>query len=337
MINRYNEFLLEKEFNQIVDEIFRLVESQGVWTSPNTIEWDMTKKEEPEENPDLIDRGLDKLSRGLERLKNFISKLDKTQLKKYYVNLVNRLKNLPERMRKFLITHYTSVFLTVASLSYLVGSGEEVLSKEPQQTKTEQINPKVKEEIIELHKGSSFEVAQSSVKELEAGYSNDREDTGNWVEVPGYGMRFIGTNHGISAPILQKHLGRIPKREDMQNLSYQTALKIYKKDYWDAQNLSLICDQSVANIIYDGCVNQGVDGVSEVIRNAAKEQGINLTGSTYSKSNIRRLNSLNQKELFQSIKKFRELRYKEAQTWNIHGEGWMNRLASIEYKNSVRA
>lgn len=326
MINKYQEFLLEKEFNSILDDIFRLVESEGVWTSPNTIEWDMSKKdEEPEEKTDLIDRGLDKL-------KNFISKLDRTQLKKYYSRLVNKLKNLPERMRKFLLAHYTSVFLAVVSFGFLIGNEDDNINDK---TKSEQsIDPKLKKEIIELHKGSSFQQAQSEVKEVEAGYSDDRNDTGNWVEVPGYGMRFVGTNHGISAPILQKYLGRIPKREDMENLTYKTALQIYKKDYWDAQNLSLLCDQSVANVIYDGCVNQGIDGMSQVIRDAAKDQGINLTGNVYSKSNLRRLNSLDQQELFNSIKKFREERYKQAPTWHIHGEGWMNRLASIEYQNS---
>jgi hypothetical protein len=38
MISKYNEFLLEKEFNSIIDDIFRIVESRGVWTSPNTVE-----------------------------------------------------------------------------------------------------------------------------------------------------------------------------------------------------------------------------------------------------------------------------------------------------------
>lgn len=354
MINRYNEFLLEKEFNSILDDIFRLVESEGVWTGPNTVEWDMSKKDEEgdgvwtspnkiewdltkksqenteEKEPDLIDKGLDKL-------KNFISKLDKTQLKKYYTKLVNRLKNLPNRVRRFLLTHYTSVFLTIVSFSYLVGGSEDNVNQDRQTTNIEQIDPEIKEEIIELHKGSSFEEAQSAVKEIEAGYSDDRNDTGNWVEVPGFGKRFIGTNHGISAPVLQKYLGRIPKREDMENLSYQTALRIYKKDYWNRQNLGMLCDQSVANIIYDGCVNQGVDGMSEVIRNSAKEQGTNINGNVYSKSNLRRINSLNQKELFNSIKKFREERYKQAATWDIHGAGWMNRLASIEYQNNNRA
>lgn len=338
MVKKYDEFLLEKEFDSILDDIYRIVESEGVWTGPNTIEWDMSKKdEEPEERPDLLDKGLDTLNKGLEKLKSFISKLDKDKLKSYYTKLVNRLKTLPERMRKFLLTHYTSVFLTIASLSYLIGGEEPTSQQDKDVIKTEQIDPEIKKEIIELHKGSSFEEAQSAVKEVEAGYSDDRSDTGNWVEVPGYGMRFVGTNHGISAPILQKHLGKIPKREDMENLTYKTALKIYKKDYWDAQNLSLLCDQSVANIVYDGCVNQGIDGMSQVIRDAAKDQGVNLTGNVYSKSNLRRLNSLDQQELFNSIKKFREERYKQAPTWNIHGDGWLNRLAGIEYQNSNRA
>ena len=78
----------------------------------------MTKKEEEpiEEEPDIIDRGLDKLNKGLDNLRNFISKLNKEQLKSYYIRFVNKLKSLPERMRKFLLTHYTSVFLTIASL-----------------------------------------------------------------------------------------------------------------------------------------------------------------------------------------------------------------------------
>jgi lysozyme family protein len=330
MISKYNEFLLEKEFNEILNDIFLIIESEGVWTSPNTIEWDMTKKPD-EKKPDLIDRGLDKL-------KSFISKLDKDQIRDYYIRLINKLKPLPEKMRKFLITHYTSVFLTVVSLTYLVGGQNETTkSDETQPVKTETIDPKIKKEIVELHKVASFEEAQSAVKEVEAGYSDDRGDTGNWVEVPGYGKRFVGTNHGISAPILQKYLGRIPKREDMENLSYQTAIEIYKKDYWDAQNLSTLCDQSVANVIYDGCVNQGIDGMSEVIRNAASDQNLNLKGSVYSKSNLRRLNSLNQNELFNSIKKFRESRYREAATWNRHGEGWLNRLNGIEYQINNQA
>jgi lysozyme family protein len=330
MINKYNEFLLEKEFNKIVFEILSLVESEGVWTSPNTIEWEISNDKKDDIKPDILNRSIDKI-------RDFISKLDKQQLKKYYIKLVNNLRHLPDKTRRFLLTHYTSVFLAIVSFGFLIDNETVPQEQNKSVSKVETIDPKIKKEIIELNKKSSFEEAQSSVKEVEAGFSDDRSDTGNWVEVPGYGKRFVGTNHGISAPILQKYLGRIPKREDMENLSYQTALEIYKKDYWDAQNLSELCDQSVANIIYDGCVNQGIDGTSQVIQNAAKELGLNIEGNVYSKSNLKKLNSLNQEKLFNSIKKYRESRYKEAPTWGTHGDGWMNRLDGIEYQNNNQA
>jgi lysozyme family protein len=330
MIIKYNGFILEKEFDQILNDIFIINESEGMWTSPNTFEWDMGEKVDNNQlESDVIDNSLDKL-------KKFIYKLDKTQLKSYYIKLLNKLKTLPERLRKFLITHYTSVFLTVVSLSYLVG-GENYSQNNKQSIESETLDPQIKKEIETLHTNSSFEIAQSKVKEVEDGYSNDRNDDGNWVEVPGFGRRFVGTNHGISAPILQQHLGRIPKREDMENLSYQTALQIYKKDYWDAQNLSNICDQSVANIIYDGCVNQGIFGTTEVIKNASAEQGVRLSGSFYSKSNLRKLNSLDQKKLFTSIKKYRLSRYKNSRTWEVHGNGWLNRLNSFKYQNDNKS
>ena len=52
-ISKYSDFLLEKEFNSIIDDIFRIVEDvDGKWTSPNTIEWDYSNepKEETQEN-----------------------------------------------------------------------------------------------------------------------------------------------------------------------------------------------------------------------------------------------------------------------------------------------
>jgi lysozyme family protein len=333
MISRYNEFLLEKEFNLIVDDIFRLVESEGVWTSPNTIEWDMTKKEEPQTSKDWVDRTI-------ERLSKFVKSLSKEKAREYFVKLLNKLKPLPELTRRYLITHYTSVFLTVASLAFLFSYQDDTsVSQDPTQTvkveKVEKIDPQIEQEVVELTKKSSFEEAQNSVKEVEAGFSDDRGDSGNYIEVTG-GKRFLGTNHGISAPVLQKWMQdqgikRLPTKEDMMNLSYKTALEIYKKDYWDAQKLTDLCNQNVANIVYDGCVNQGIDAMNEIITNALSEQGVKVKGWCFTNKGISKMNSCNQQQLFDSIKKGRESRYKQAPTWSRHGEGWMNRLNSIEF------
>ena len=195
-----------------------------------------------------------------------------------------------------------------------------------------------KEKVVTTH--ASFEEAQGLVKLAEAGYSDDRGDNGNFIEVPG-GRRFIGTNHGISAPILAKYfkdqgIKRLLTKDDMMNLSYKTALKIYKADYWDAQHLSELSDQNVANVIYDGCVNQGVDAMRSIVRDALEENGVEISDNDviFSKEVLTKANGIDPVELFNSIKKFRESRYKDSDTFDRHGEGWLNRLDNISYSPS---
>lgn len=332
MISKYNDFLLEKEFDNIIDDIFRLVESEGVWTSDNTVEWDLT---DDKTNQNDVTEDEDLVSRTTTRLKSFISKIPKDKIRSYYISLVNRLSKLPEKTRRYLLTHYTSVFLSVVSIGYLVGHEESPKLDLENDIKVERLDPKIKEEVLELSKKSSFEEAQFSVKEIEAGYSDDKDDTGNYIDVPG-GKRFIGTNHGISAPVLQKWMvekgiKRLPTKEDMMDLPYKTAVEIYKRDYWNAQKLSDICNQSVANIIYDGCVNQGVDAMSGILIDCLHEQGIKAKGWCFTNKGISKLNSCNQEKLFNSIKFGRLERYKKAATWSIHGDGWQNRINSIKF------
>jgi lysozyme family protein len=330
MISKYNEFLLEKEFNSIIDDLFRIIESQGKWTSDTTYEWDF----EPNNKVDKIDW----IDKSIDKVQEFISKIPKEKIKSYFVKLMNKLSSIPEIFRKRLISGYLNLFLVFFSLGYLINGGE-----------SENLNPEIKKEIVQLSTSeddeksaqnfkmknkSSFEEAQKLVKTVEAGYSDDRGDSGNWIKIPGYGKRFVGTNHGISAPILQEYLGRYPKKEDMVNLSYETALKIYKSKYWDEQNLSEFENQSVANIVYDGCVNQGVGAMKEILRESYRINGVDIGDeSPYLKTSIDKANSIDQEKLFNTIKDLRENRYKKASTWKRHGEGWLNRLDSIKYED----
>lgn len=63
----------------------------------------------------------------------------------------------------------------------------------------------------------------------EGGYTNHRLDRGNWYE-----GRLIGTNHGISAPVLADWIGRTPAAREMRALTKAEADKIYKAKYWDS-------------------------------------------------------------------------------------------------------
>lgn len=344
-LSKYNDFLLENEFNLIIEEIFRIVEDvEGKWIGPRTIEWDYTNKEEPEEEPEenekdeLTDFIINFGEKALNKLRSFLQKLPKEKIKEYYLKLVNKFKSLPETLRRKIIGGVTGVFLTFVSLTYLLGtsSGSEISQG------GFGLSDKQKQEIVSTQKDQSvgratFEEAQKLVKTAEGGYSEDKGDVGNYIEVPG-GKRFIGTNHGISAPILAKYykqqgVERLITKQDMMRLKYKTALKIFKNEYWDKQELGTLQDQNVANIIYDGCVNQGVDGMRSVLRNALEENGIEIqdTDNIFSKEVLSKANGVNQEVLFNSIKKYREERYRDSQTFKRHGEGWLNRLDDISY------
>lgn len=317
----YNDFLLEKEFNSILVDIFRVVEADASWTGPNTIEWNYEK---------------DNVSNTwATKLKKFIEKLPKEKIKEYYVKLINKIKSLPDKIRKKLIITITGIFLTLVSLNYLITP-----TTSASNLSTTELNKEQVEEIVELNKQpqkASFEKAQEHVKISEAGYSSDKSDIGNWIKLSNGDKIFIGTKYGISAPILQDFLGKTPTQDDMMNLSYDTALQIYKSEYWDDLSLGTITNQNVANIIYDGCVNQGSGAMRSVLRKSLEENGLDIKDSDviFSINILNELNQLNQEKLFNSIKKHREERYRDSKTFKIHGKGWLKRLNNMIYENKI--
>lgn len=306
-INKYNDFVIEKEFESITSQIFKILESE----EPVTFEWDLTK---PNQNTSVVDK-----------LKSFLSKLPKEKVKEYFLKFLSKLSFLPEMSRKKLMVTYATSFLSVASIGYLAS---DIGSKDD----------KVVKEFVKLTKKASFDISQEIVALAEGDYSDDKKDTGNYVDFELNGktvQRFIGSKYGVSAPVLKEYLGRLPKKEDMINLSYETALDIYKHKYWDSANISEVCNQSIANIIYDGCINQGIGGMKDVLRKALNENGVKISDdeNPFNIDFIKNMNIINQTKLFNSIKKFRESRYREAKTFDVHGDGWLDRLSKIEFKD----
>jgi lysozyme family protein len=324
---KYNDFL----FESIINDIFLLLESDE--PSP-TFTWDIKKETEKpvEEKPVTFEWDLTKAnntsttSKVLEKLKAFLSKLPKEQVIKYFYKLLDKIKLLPEKTRRKLLINYASVFLLFGSVAYLTQSADQYNA-----------DKKIVKEFIKVTKKASFDVSQKVVALAEGDYSDDRGDTGNFVEFEMGGKklkRFIGSKYGISAPVLMKYLGKLPKKEDMINLPYETALDIYKNQYWDDQKIERFCNQSVADVVYDGCVNQGITGMKSILRNVLRDNGIEISDDTnpFEGDYIKQLNTLEQNKLFDSIKKYREERYKEARTFKRHGAGWLDRLEKLVFK-----
>lgn len=326
--DEHKNLVLEKEFQSIFEGFYVLSEN-GRWTDSSTYEWDLDASK-----PGFVQD----IAR---KTRAFIEKLPKDKAREYFIKFLEKIKSLPRKTRKDLIASVLGSFLALTSISSLMRtiSPDSNMAREFREIVQDMFQSKGQDPEAskaakpKKAKKSSFMEAQSHVKISEAGYSSDRKDTGNWIEIKGYGKRFVGSKYGISAPVLAKHLGKAPKAQDMKNLSYSTALKIFKKNFWDNNNLEHFSDQSVANILYDGCVNQGIYGTRETLIKALSSMGVNIGNSDnpFSLEWIKVANKLDQKQLFNTIKTERSNRYKSAGTFDVHGKGWLNRLDSIQY------
>lgn len=133
---------------------------------------------------------------------------------------------------------------------------------------------------------ADFEIAHKITVKNEGGYTDNPDDNGNWTGgKKGVGV-LVGTNYGISAPVLKEYLGRTPTVSDMKNMSTETADKIYKKRYWTIIRGDELTRQNVANSIYDSAVNMGC---SQAIKLAQRAAGLPETG----KMNNETLKALN--------------------------------------------
>lgn len=187
----------------------------------------------------------------------------------------------------------------------------------------------------------SFENAQKIVKIKEGGYQKNRNDAGNYIKTK-RGKKLIGTKYGIAAPTLQnwfRKTGKISKKEtitseDMKNLDYQTATEIFKNEYWDKNDLDVLNNQSFANLIYDGVVIHGPNGMAEALNQALENQGLESPSGFSNKFNvINDLDTEDQEKLFNQIKKERNdiLLSQSRAERRTFGKGWDNRLNSFVY------
>ena len=394
-LSKYSDFITEKEFQKVVFQIYKLVESSYTqeWDLTNDtdtvnvgdeIEWDINpqkpitpiKDEEPIQMEWSFDQKskLQKFKDNISKFRNylnepdpevevkfehplinmvkeFLSKLkDKEQVKKYFLRILDEVKALPYPLKKKLLIKISFIFLSYVSLTDI--TPKEVIDKEPVMAEVKielQKETTFKQEVKRKEvKGAKFDIAQNGVHNAEGKYTDDRDDSGNWTggEV-GRGM-LLGTKFGIAAPTLVDYYSKeglgTPSQQDMIDLTYDTALEIYKKDYWDAQELSNFKSQSLANVLYDGCVNQGPGATLTILKKSLDE--INIDSTNVNSWNelhdelIDDVNSLTVKKtekLFHTIKKKRWEKYiliiKKNPRKEKYHDGWKNRLEDITFND----
>ncbi len=143
--------------------------------------------------------------------------------------------------------------------------------------------------------------------QFEGGYSNRADDPGNYctVWVNGRPTRgaLVGTNHGIAAPTLQTYLGRCPSVAEMKALTKDTAIKIYKKLFWDNLiNGDKIKDQFVAFMCFQAVI--GAQANLRVLRasiNKLSSKQVATSPTPFNDYTIGIINSISPKKLFSQM------------------------------------
>ena len=169
-----------------------------------------------------------------------------------------------------------------------------------------------------------------SVFKAEGGYSTDKNDTGNY-----YNGVFVGTNHGISAPVLANKLGRTPTVADMKNLTKEEARTIAGEQYYDRFSISTLPAET-QEIVFHGIYMGGSRGV-RAMQNLVgvtpdgimgKNTRAAMASSTFTKQEYR--------DAYLAELEFGTAGYSNpAATWNKHGKGWTNRYNALANKGPV--
>lgn len=191
---------------------------------------------------------------------------------------------------------------------------------------------------------ANYNTAASRVLKHEGGYSGNKYDKGNYV-CSGTGgwvsgkypfscssgqPVLIGTMRGIAAPVLASYLGRVPTVQEMKNLTKETALAIYKKNYWDRMKGDLIQNQAVADILFDGCVNHGVTRGVKLMQKALNLTQDGIVGPV----TLNAINTRDPRLVYERYKNERRAFYQSLvfndPSQQVFLAGWLNRINSFK-------
>lgn len=94
----------------------------------------------------------------------------------------------------------------------------------------------------------------------EGGYVNHKADKGG------------PTNYGVTQEVYSKYIGRTASADDVKNMSKQSAIDIYKKQYFIAPKFNLL-PVEVQPIIFDIAVNSGPKKAVKMLQEVLDRSG----------------------------------------------------------------
>lgn len=148
----------------------------------------------------------------------------------------------------------------------------------------------------------------------EGGFTNDKDDRGNWTSgVIGKG-ELKGTKYGISA-MSYPNL-------DIENLTLEQAQSIYFEDFWTGNGIDLL-PKAMQYQMFDASINHGYRNAAKMLQKAVEVDDDGIIGNK-SLAAISQFDGLSLAILFNHQ---RLTFYTGIKTWNNYGKGWARRVA----------
>ena len=183
------------------------------------------------------------------------------------------------------------------------------------------------EEETKIEVMADFNTAYQITKRWEGGFQINPNDRGNYNS----NGELVGTHFGIAAFVYEDVIGRPPTQQDMRNLTESEAAAIFKTRFWDKIEGSLIFDQQVANIFFDGAVNHGTNRGTKLLQEVL---GVTVDGIVGGQT-LNAINTSNPEQVFNLYKANRTTFYRQIAIDRpqnaVFLNGWLNRINSFNY------
>lgn len=162
---------------------------------------------------------------------------------------------------------------------------------------------------------SDFDRAFPIIVGIEAGYTTDPQDPGNWTGGKPNVGELKGTKYGISAAAYPNI--------DIANLTVDGAKALYKADYWDAVEGDYL-PWPLSCLVFDCAVNQGQGTAKQLLQAALSVAVDGSIGPATLKAAT--ASTPWHDAHFMNL---RRVKYMQAPNWAHDGDGWMHRLFEV--------
>lgn len=155
----------------------------------------------------------------------------------------------------------------------------------------------------------------------EGGFTLHKLDPGNYT-----GGKLIGTNRGISAPVLRSWLGRMPTRTEMRALTKTKANKIYRANYYDKVRFDDM-PSGVDHALVDYAINSGP---SRAIKALQRSVGVFADG-IIGKKTMGAINTTRPSITIRRLMTRRLSFLQRLRSWKTFGRGWGRRVERVQH------